>query len=130
MPELFVPFRHRLVRGLAQRRRPCRARLALPAVGTQQLEVSAAHQSAPFLHQADRGAAERVRAPLCTVGNIVAEHGAGDVAVVGAGKVAVQCAQIEFQSPSSLSGETHWLDWAAASQSAPQPACGGNTLFE
>jgi hypothetical protein len=82
------------------------------------------------MHKTYRGAAERVRAPLRTIGNMVAEHGAGDFAVVGAGKITVQSAQNEFQSPSSLGGETHWLDWAAASQSAPQPTGGGNTLFE
>ena len=130
MPELFAPFRHRLVRSMGKRRRQCPCRLALSAVGTQQLEVAASHQGAPFLHQANRGAAERVRAPLRTIGNMVAEDGTGDVAIVGAGKITVQRAQNEFQSPPSLGGETHWLDWATASQSAPQPAGGGNTLFD
>ena len=55
---------------------------------------------------------------------------AGDVAIAGAGKITVQRAQNEFQSPPALGGETHWLDWAAASQRTPQPPSGENTLFE
>ena len=129
MPELFAPFGTGWSGAWASRR-PCPGRLALPAVGTQQLEVSAAHQGAPFVHQADRGAAERVRAPFRTIGHMVAGHGAGDFAIAGAGKITVQRAQNEFQSPPSLGGETHWLDWAAASQRTPQPPSGGNTLFE